>query len=349
MKNVVLKVGNQFGFSGDSVESLTEGLIHQTYKVTNSAGKSIVLQQVNVNVFTDANLIVENYRLISECLRKQNGVIPTMLETPSGERLWIDDDHGSWRAFEYIDNSYTENIPATPETIYRAAECFGSFVRSLQSLNSKHLQPTIPSFHNLGFRYKQFHGGLERCTAARRMKSRELIRKIEARTHLVNFYKKLDTNNDFNVRPMHHDCKLGNILFNKITKQTICPIDLDTTMPGYFFSDVGDLIRSMVSNANESDPPESIKINRESYYAIIDGYRSGIKDTFTATEEKYIHHAGLLMIYMQAMRFLTDYLSNDIYYKISYPQQNFFRATNQLALLEKLEIFLKEEFNYPVS
>jgi thiamine kinase-like enzyme len=348
MENVALRVSGQFGFDGVSVESLTEGLIHQTYKVTSLNGSSIILQQVNTNVFTNANLIVENYKILNNCLKEQGGIIPAMLKTTNNESLWTE-QNCHWRAFEYIENSYTENLPASAETIYGAAHCFGSFVRSLRSLDPKQLQPTILSFHNLDFRYKQFHGALEKCTAARRTKARELIRKIETRKYLVDFYKKLDVNKDFHLRPMHHDCKLGNILFDKLEKKAICPIDLDTTMPGYFFSDVGDMIRSMVSNSNESDPAESVTINHDSYKAIMDGYQSGIKDTFTLTEVKYIHHSGLLMIYMQSMRFLTDYLSNDIYYKISYPQQNFFRATNQLALLEKLEVFLREKYNYQVS
>jgi hypothetical protein len=129
----------------------------------------------------------------------------------------------------------------------------------------------------------------------------------------------------------------------------ICPVDFDTTMPGYFFSDPGDMIRSMAGSADESSTDfNNIRIRSDIYKAIINGYLAGMNAELTEMEKKYIHSSGLLLIYMQSLRFLTDYLNGDIYYKISYPEQNYDRTLNQLTLLKSLEEYLKENFKFTI-
>ena len=148
---------------------------------------------------------------------------------------------------------------------------------------------------------------------------------------------------------MHHDAKLSNILFDQNTRKVVCPVDLDTTQAGYFFSDLGDMIRSMACSQSENCIDfSSIYIKSGFYEAIIDVYMAAIKDEFTEEEGKNIHYAGLLMIYMQALRYMTDYLNGDIYYRITYSEQNFDRAKNQLTLLQRLEEFLREKFSFKI-
>lgn len=147
---------------------------------------------------------------------------------------------------------------------------------------------------------------------------------------------------------MHHDAKISNILFDSSGK-VICPVDLDTSMPGYFFSDLGDMIRSMVASQDEKDKElDKLYVRKEFYEAILDGYLSILENQLTEAEKKYIHFAGLAMICMQALRFLTDYLDGDIYYRIEYPEQNYDRAKNQLALLQKLEEFLEKQYGFSI-
>ncbi len=349
MESPVIQAANRFGYDPILIESLTEGHIHKTYKVT-SAKKTIILQQVNTSVFKNPESIIENYHLISRSLDKNTrSRIPVMIKTIEGHGLWLDNTGSCWRAFEFIENSYTENLPATAEVIFSAAQCYGAFVRSLLDLDSKKITPTIQGFHDLNNRYNQLQEAIKLGTPLRLKKSESLLENVEVRKSLVDFYNTMIENPEFKIRTMHHDCKLSNILFDTSSKQAICPIDLDTTMPGYFFSDIGDMIRSMVSDAGESDSPESITLRKDSYRAIITGYQSGIGSAFTKTELSHIHHAGLMMIYMQGIRFLTDYLSNDVYYKTSHSEQNFDRAANQLALLEKLEAFLEVEYHYTIK
>jgi Ser/Thr protein kinase RdoA (MazF antagonist) len=345
----VVFAAERFGFYAPFFEMLTDGLIHKTYKVT-ANNQSAILQQVNINVFKDAEQIVRNYQAIYNHLTENHSLkIPASLKTTEGKSTWIDNEGSCWRAFEYMPNTYTESLPAEPEKIFSAAKCYGEFMQALSGLDVNQLKPTIPGFHDLGNRYNQLQQAIKKAIPERLVTSRDLLEKIEQRKHLVDFYQSLRNNPDFKLRAMHHDTKLSNILFDRSTLQAVCPIDLDTTMAGYFFSDVGDMIRSMVSTRDESDQADSATINAEIYNAILSGYQTGIGKSFTEIENNHIHHSGLMMLYMQGIRFLTDYLSNDIYYKIEYPEQNFNRALNQITLLEKLEVFLKQKYQHGIK
>ena len=141
---------------------------------------------------------------------------------------------------------------------------------------------------------------------------------------------------DFKIRCMHHDCKISNVLFDK-DDIGLCVIDLDTLMPGYFISDVGDMMRTYLSAANEDERDLSkIKVRKEFYDAIVKGYLSEMGAELSGFEKEQFHFAGKFMIYMQAIRFLTDYINNDIYYGSKYETQNFERAANQVTLLKQL-------------
>lgn len=342
----VVFAAERFGFYQPFFESLTDGLIHKTYKVT-ANNRSAILQQINVHVFNDVDSVIHNYKQVYNHLaRLGNMQIPALLNTTDGKNLWVDDNGSYWRAFEFISNTYTETLPALPDKIFSAAKCYGAFTAALNDFNIDNLKFTIPGFHDLGKRYDQLKQAMKQANPERFVKSQELFEKIEQRKSLVSFYADLKTNPAFRLRPMHHDTKLSNILFDKTTQQAVCPIDLDTVMPGYFFSDVGDMIRSMISVKDENAPANSVTADPKIYRAIISGYEAGTGNSFMEVEQKSIHASGMIMLYMQGIRFLADYLSNDVYYKIDYPEQNFNRALNQITLLEKLENFLIREYGF---
>jgi len=132
--------------------------------------------------------------------------------------------------------------------------------------------------------------------------------------------------------------QISNILFDRSTNAVICPVDLDTVMPGYYISDLGDMIRSMACTEDENSTAwENIAVNKEYYDTIIGGYLAGMGSRLTTAEQKNIHKAGLMLSFMQCLRYVTDFLQDDVYYKTTYPEQNLNRALNQLILLEKLE------------
>jgi Ser/Thr protein kinase RdoA (MazF antagonist) len=139
----------------------------------------------------------------------------------------------------------------------------------------------------------------------------------------------------FKRRVTHHDTKISNVLFDKEDKG-LCVIDLDTVMPGYFISDVGDMLRTYLCPVSEEENDFSkIEVRDEFYKAIINGYKEEMKNELTDKENKYFFYAGKFMIYMQALRFLTDHINDDAYYGAKYEGQNFVRASNQMVLLER--------------
>jgi Phosphotransferase enzyme family len=337
----VKKIAQEFGLDSPSIEPIGSGIIHHTFKAE-TEDQSIVLQQINTNVFTKPEALIDNYLLVHRYLQDTGRIrIPEPVESLSGDWLVRDEEGSYWRATEFIRNTYSPDSAHDSKAAYTTAACFGSFTKSLQGINISQLDVVIADFHDLSFRSQQFEDAILKAELFKAMRATHVIAELRQRKYLVDFYHSIKNNPSFPLRLMHHDCKIGNILFDRTTHEVICPIDLDTIMPGKYFSDLGDMVRTMACTENEESRKwELIDIRKEFYNAIINGYLNGIGDVFTPEEKEQIHKSGLMMIYMQAIRFITDFLEGDRYYKTTYPEQNLNRALNQLILLEKLEEFL---------
>lgn len=345
--SIIEAAARQFGHGEPAIANLGNGLIHHTYKITFTgphSSKPVVLQSINRHMFKQPENIIYNYRLVYESIAAgKNGLfIAPLIPTHDGKWFWEDGQDSFWRATGYIDGSYTQTLPNTAAEVYKTAQCFGHFTRSLHAINTTRLKVIIPHFHDLALRYNQFEQAVSQAAIGRLLKSTHVIAELRQRKQLVDFYTYIQQHPaEYHTRVMHHDCKLSNILLDSVTHEALCPVDLDTVMPGLYFSDVGDMIRSMAATQDENSTAwELIDINADFYQAIIAGYLEGIGDSFTAAEKQHIHKAGLMMVFMQSLRFVTDFLNNDVYYKIDYPEQNLNRALNQLILLEKLEEFV---------
>jgi hypothetical protein len=345
------QAARQFTGPGDiTVDSVGNGLIHYTYKATNTATqKTILLQAINTKIFKTPDDILYNYNKVYQHLQaNKSGIsIPAPVLTTEKKLSWIDEENNYWRATAFINHTYSPDIAADEQAAYTVAKSFATFTRSLAGLDAKELKIVIPNFHNLSFRYEQLEKAITSASLDRLLKSTHVIAELRQRKPLVTWYETIINSSSYPVRVMHHDCKISNILFNTGSGKVICPVDLDTVMPGNFFSDLGDMIRSMACTVDEnSNHWEEINIRPSFYKNILKGYLEGIGDIFSEEEKKDIHYTGMVMIYMQSIRFLNDFLNNDIYYKTSYPEQNLNRALNQLILLEKLEEFLEKEYQF---
>jgi thiamine kinase-like enzyme len=358
-KQAVLAFGNYHDslpiseqeFSEFTVMPLSGGLINHTYKVESRLSAPFLLQQINQKVFPHPEDVQRNYILLSQYAEFEfTGLkLPWPLSYDNRKTLLKDENGNYWRAFEFIENSKNNLIAKTPAQAKATAKTFAKFTDAFHELNTVSLRETIPGFHNLSLRYEQFEASLLGEQYERMQKSLSLIEELKNRERYKFFYEEIISSDEFPKRVMHHDAKIANILFHAKTGKLICPIDLDTAMPGYFFSDLGDMVRSMACSLDENNTDfNNISIRKYFYEAIISGYLSVIGKQMTASEKKYIHYAGLLMIYMQSLRFLTDYLNGDTYYQIKYPEQNHNRAFNQLTLLKSLEEFLKMNYNFSV-
>lgn len=319
------------------IEPFGTGLINNTWKIT-VQGKDYILQRINQLVFKNPEEISKNINFIDSFLKRNFPHYRFVSPVPAlnGETLIYDREKGFFRLFPFVQGSHTMDVVETPEQAFEAAKQFGQFTKLLAGFDADLLYDTIPSFHNLSLRYKQFNHALEIGNQQRIKESEELIHEIKGGSQIVNKYEEIKSNPAFKRRVTHHDTKISNVLFDNNNK-SLCVIDLDTIMPGYFISDVGDMMRTYLSPVSEEEKDfTKIEIREEYYKAIVAGYYSEMKNELTETEKEHFYYAGTFMIYMQAIRFLTDYISDDIYYGSKYPGHNFIRAGNQLVLLRKL-------------
>ena len=320
-----------------AVTPFGSGLINNTWKVS-SGKQDYVLQRVNNKVFIKPENIADNIRLIGEYLAQHYpGYLYTMpLKTMQGEDLFVDPEAGYFRMFPFIKDSYTINVAQAPAQAQEAAAEFGKFTRLLSGFPVEALKVTIQDFHNLSYRFSAFLVSLESGNKDRMEESKEVIQFILSQKQLVKEYEEIVSNPDFKIRVTHHDTKISNVLFDQHEKG-LCVIDLDTMMPGYFISDLGDMMRTYLSPVSEEEQDfKNIEVRDDFYIAIVKGYATEMKDELTKTEKKYFVYSGKFMIYMQVLRFFTDYLNNDLYYGSNYPGHNLTRAKNQIVLLKKL-------------
>jgi Ser/Thr protein kinase RdoA (MazF antagonist) len=338
--NMISSILSEYGIQFDTckVELLRGGLINRTWKVTHG-NQSLILQRVNDNVFKTPNHIAANIRLIDDFLKIQHPqyLFVCVVKTLKGEELVHDPREGYFRLFPFIEGSHTINVVTSPDQAYEAAFQFGKFTHLLSDFDASALYVTIPDFHNVSLRYKQFEGALQNGNPDRIRHSGELIRDLKKHHHIIETYQKIVVSLNVRRRVMHHDTKISNVLFDQNNKG-MAIIDLDTLMSGYFISDVGDMMRTYLSPANEEERDFSkIEIRDDYFRAIVNGYLECMRNDLTEEEQELILYSGSFLVYMQALRFLTDYCNNDVYYGSAYEGQNFVRAGNQICLLGHLD------------
>lgn len=348
-------------YSGEDVTivPLAGGLINRTYKVTiRPNGFQYILQQINKKIFLEPQKLLENYKLIWGFWSNEHPQwIPFPVTVPEpmrfandGNYLFWDTQGECWRLMEFMPNTTSLLHPVNPAQAKKIARTFACATAGFEYYPLEAFHTTIPGFHDLALRYGQFKESLHVRNFERLHKAAQLINELKKRERYVSFYEIITSSDEFEKRLMHHDAKISNILFDDEEENKIISlVDFDTCMPGYFFSDLGDMIRSMAFSEDENSVnANDIFICKDYYEAIAEGYLEVMNEYLTDPERKYIHSSGLLMIYMQALRFLTDYLNGDIYYRTIYAEQNFDRAMNQLLLLQKLEEFLKRNYAFKI-
>lgn len=314
------------------------GLINNTWKV-NCGNNEYILQRINANVFKNPGAIAANIDTMASHLKKYapSYLFVEPVVAKNGASMIYDDENGYFRLMPFVKNSFTYDVVKNASIAFEAASQFGLFTKLLSGINISDLQVTIPQFHDLSFRYEQFEDALANGNKDRIKESSGAIDFIKSHRHIVETYNKIKENPGFKLRATHCDTKISNVLFDK-NEKGLCVIDLDTTMPGYFISDVGDMMRTYLSPVSEEEKDfATIEVREEYFSAIAQGYLQHMHDELTATEKDHFVYAGSFLVYMQALRFLTDHINNDIYYGAKYEGHNFMRANNQLTLLERYE------------
>lgn len=314
------------------------GLINHTWKVENGQA-AFILQHINDGVFKNPRHIAANMALLSRYLKTAHPkyLFVTPICSVQGEELVLDTQEGWFRLLPFVSGSFTYDVVTNTNLAYEAARQFGRFTHLLSHFDAAQLQLTLPHFHNLFLRYRQFEEALRKGDRDRICAAKESIQFINNRWGLVETYERLKKNSHFKIRVTHHDTKISNVLFDE-RGTGLCVIDLDTAMPGYFISDVGDMMRTYLSPVSEETADFSkIEIREDYFRAIATGYLGEMAGDLTPEEKVEFVFAGKFMIYMQALRFLTDYINNDVYYGAQYEGHNLVRAINQIVLLQRLE------------
>jgi Ser/Thr protein kinase RdoA (MazF antagonist) len=313
------------------------GLIHNTWKVADGPNQ-YVLQRINHHVFKQPEYIAQNIEAIASWLKANHPdyFFVTPVKTVNDGNMLHLERHGYFRMFPFVKGSFTHDIAQNAKQACEAARQFGLFTSVLKDFPAEDLKITLPDFHNLAYRYEQFEDAIRGGNSSRIQSSKREIDYLVSKNHIVSTYNQIVSTKEFKLRVTHHDTEISNVLFDNDGKG-ICVIDLDTVMSGYFISDVGDMLRTYLSPVSEEERDfKTIAIREDFFEGIACGYLREMSQELTATELDHFVYSGLFLIYMQALRFLTDYLNDDVYYGAAYPGHNHVRARNQIVLLERL-------------
>lgn len=332
---VPITILQQYVLEAAQLSPLGTGLINATWLATLPHGQRFVLQRINTHIFRQPQHIDHNLQELGRYFREEH---PTYCFTQpiaslTGETM-VQADGDWYRLFAFIDGSHTVDVVQTAAQAYEAARQFGLFTYLLKDFDANKLKITLPDFHNLPLRYRQFQTALQTSHAHRLQVAATAIGQVQQYSGILHQYQQLLP--QLKTRVTHHDTKISNILFDG-NGLGLCVIDLDTVMPGYFLSDVGDMLRTYLCPVTEEAADFDKVVVRSAFYqAIVQGYGDVMGDALNSVEKQQFLFAGKMMTYMQALRFLTDYLNNDTYYGARYEGHNLIRAGNQLALLQQL-------------
>lgn len=341
-----------FDIDSDVVDvfPLGGGLINDTYKVTTTSGAGYVLQRINDSIFRDVDLLQRNIEAVTRHIRAKLEAAHTpdigrkvlkFISLREGEKTYWTDGAEYWRMSVFIEDSVTIDT-VSPEYSYFAGKAFGEFQSMLSDLDED-LGETIPDFHNMELRARQLHEAVEADPAGRCSleESRQILAEMDLHMEEMCKAERMYRDGLLPKRICHCDTKVSNMLFDK-DDNVLCVIDLDTVMPSFIFSDVGDFLRTAANKVAEDCPEiEKVAFDMDIFKAFIGGYLESA--TFlTDVEKENIPYAAALFPFMQAVRFFADYLNGDTYYKTAYPEHNLVRTRNQMALFRSVLSHLDE-------
>lgn len=344
-------IAKEFDLAGEFIEAIaiTDGNINRTYKISfddNGEIKHYLLQIVNTYVFKNPEELMENIVAVTAFLRDKiiaRGGNPdretlTFLKASNGKHYFIDEDGKCFRVCNYVIDSHSYNTLDDPEIYRRAGAAFGDFNNLLADFDGTTLYETIPMFHNTRKRFNDLLLAIDENAVGRLNEVRAevdwALSKEQDASKLVDMIER----GELPIRVTHNDTKLNNILFDDKTNEAVCIIDLDTIMPGLSLYDFGDSIRFAANTASENETDLSkVGIDLDLYEAYVEGFLGATGKTLTQNEVDNLAFSCKLMAYECGMRFLTDYLNGDVYFKINYPTHNLDRCRCQFKLASDIE------------
>jgi hypothetical protein len=340
------QIVRQFQIEGElsAITAYGSGHINDTYcAVFGQAGIPVrfILQRINTAIFKSPVTLMENIQHVTSHLAAKLAGEPdgerrvlTLIPARDGQVWHVDADGGYWRAYRFIEGACAYDAVESPRQAFQAAKAFGEFQKLLVDLPLPRLHDTIPGFHNTPKRFAAFEDAVSADVANRAVNARAGIEFAFTRQPIVSVL--LDA--ALPERITHNDTKFNNVLLDDATGEAICVIDLDTVMPGLALHDFGDMVRTTTSTAMEDEQDLSrVAMQFPMFEALLRGYLSSTGSFLTKKENAHLASAGKLITFEQGLRFLTDYLAGDAYYKVHREGQNLDRCRTQFKLLESIE------------
>ena len=335
-------VADGFALEGEIValRPYGAGHINGTFLVETTR-RRYILQRVNPAVFPHPAQVMANVERVTAYLRARTAderAVLSLIPTRAGRAFVEDEEGGAWRVYPFIEESVCLERAENTVDLYECARAFGRFQHDLSGFPAATLYETIPGFHDTAARFAAFEAAVAQDEKNRAATCQVEIAFLRAR---ANFYAPLTeaaARGDLPLRVVHNDTKTGNVLLDRATRKALCVIDLDTVMPGYAVTDFGDIVRSGASTAAEDEKdPTAVRLDPARYEACRRGYLDGCDGDLTPAEIALLPTGAYTMILECGMRFLTDYLRGDVYFKVDYPTHNLVRARTQLALAADME------------
>ncbi|MEO0338205.1 MAG: aminoglycoside phosphotransferase family protein [Bacteroidota bacterium] len=339
MEQIVQQVQDAFFPEAQILEYRTIGIghINDTYRLVTTQGEYL-FQRINHLVFQQPQQVVENYRLVYEHLSQQK--FPLLLSAPIPTRdqqlVWQDSKGNSWRMLIFLKGTHSLTQTDNVKQVEAASRAVALFLKALNTNSPAGIAPTIPNFHRFQYRYEAYLAILEKNTRQRAQKAQEAIQYLAAHKDTLPNLQALNIDN----RLVHNDPKMSNLLLND-QEDVVAVIDWDTIMPGAFATDFGDMVRTMVVSADENETNlEKVQLIWPYLEAICQHFLPPLAPLFNEQEKATLHLGPAYILLEQMLRFLSDYLDGDQYYKVHYAEQNLDRAMNQMKVHQLLS---KEE------
>ncbi len=344
------EIASAFYIYGDFVEAVPygSGHINDTFAATyDQSGRIVryVFQRINHNVFKNPPALMDNVLRVTNHVKEKLSHLHdssrrtlTLALTHNEKPFYRDSNGNYWRAYLFIEGASTYDIIESPEQARLAAKAFGEFQGHLVDLKGPRLSETIPDFHNTPSRLANLDAAVKADVCGRVKELKAELDFVEKRRHIVSHLLDLNAKGLIPERTTHNDTKLNNVMLDDETGEGICVIDLDTVMPGLALYDFGDLVRTSTSPAAEDEKDLSkVAMQMPMFKALAEGYIQGAGHFLTDSEIENMAFSGKLITFEIGLRFLTDYLSGDKYFKIKRPEHNLDRCRTQFKLVERIE------------
>ena len=349
----VIASASHFDVEGEIVhiEECLNGHINRTYFLTYNTGKRYVMQMVNTDIFKKPDEVMENIVGVTEHIRAgyvAQGIDPdrralNVIWTKSGKWGHVDRRNIYWRMYDFVEDSDCFMKVESHEMFTKVGYAFGQFQMQLKDFDASKLHESIPNFHNTEWRFDNLLKAIENNKSGRAHLIEDEIKFALDRKPITSFINKGIADGTLSLRVTHNDTKLNNIMMDKTTGEGICVIDLDTVMPGSVLADFGDSIRFGASSAAEDETDlDKVYCRLDMFEAYAKGFIAGLEGSLSASEIRALPMGAMILTYETGIRFLSDYLDGDVYFRTEYPNHNLDRARNQFKLVADMEQKLEQ-------